>query len=693
MDHRYCFMAISTQLRRIFVAVAVLLPVLTLSPGASAPPARALDNTPWTTPTVPSSCSTTQTNTGNVAGCVVMGGGGIPELYGWPTPPFPTAVAGQAFPPVGWTWNGYTYNGSPALVDWERRLVSNATAIGGMQAGKVVMMPEAWPLFDGFLREVEANGYHFAGGSAYSFRCTTSSVASCSGQTRSRLSNHSYGLAIDINSTKNPVRSYYGINGATACATPMVTDIPRWVVQTAEKWGIYWGGYGWSSGCTSPAQQKSSASRDPTHFEFRGSVDQARVIYAYNSGRQPTLCVAVVNDAGVASQRCLYPGELLPAGTRVVVSTAAPTGATSALVNITALGATQNGSVTAEACTAVPAGARSTVNNMVMASRVMGNVGIVRLDSGGKFCLYLSTATQVIVDVQGFFTTPALAADSLAFTPSTAGRVLDTRRQQFCTPDGACADGPVPPFTETAINVPGAPSGAAATFVNLAMVESVTAGYTTAERCDLLTPGAQATSNLNPIPGLAVSNLSIVRSSLAGSISQLCAMSVSQGQLIVDAQGFFAPPGPGSLNLVDTTAQRLIDTNGCWTDPVTNVQRCGQINPAGSITRVRAPSGAAAVVINIVTSGAATGGYITALPCSAMVAGPQATSNSNYGAGTVSSNLAIVPVDANGLACFYNHAAVHLAIDLQASFSASGSLRYLPIAPTRRLDTRAPAYG
>ncbi len=32
----------------------------------------------------------------------------------------------------------------------------------------------------------------------------------------------------------------------------MTTDIPRWVVQTAEKWGLYWGGYGWNSGCMSP---------------------------------------------------------------------------------------------------------------------------------------------------------------------------------------------------------------------------------------------------------------------------------------------------------------------------------------------------------------------------------------------------------------------------------------------------------
>ena len=43
------------------------------------------------------------------------------------------------------------------------------------------------------------------------------------------LSNHAWGLAVDMNSETNPPdRTYVGIDGATACATPMITDCPLW---------------------------------------------------------------------------------------------------------------------------------------------------------------------------------------------------------------------------------------------------------------------------------------------------------------------------------------------------------------------------------------------------------------------------------------------------------------------------------
>ena len=37
---------------------------------------------------------------------------------------------------------------------------------------------------------------------------------------------HAWGLAIDMNSGTNPIRSYSSIDGATACMTPIQTDMP-----------------------------------------------------------------------------------------------------------------------------------------------------------------------------------------------------------------------------------------------------------------------------------------------------------------------------------------------------------------------------------------------------------------------------------------------------------------------------------
>ena len=181
----------------------------------------------------------------------------------------------RSFPPPGWSWLGWGYNGSSALAGWEKALVSNTSAFGAVRAGSLRTPPEALPLYEGFLKEIQSKGYVINGGTGtYVFRCTATTRKDCAGLARASLSNHAYGLATDFNTLANPLKTYYSVNGVTACQTPMETDIPQWVVQVAEKWGLYWGGYGWSSGCQTTTQWRSSVSRDPMHFEFNGTPDE-----------------------------------------------------------------------------------------------------------------------------------------------------------------------------------------------------------------------------------------------------------------------------------------------------------------------------------------------------------------------------------------------------------------------------------
>jgi hypothetical protein len=667
MTGRYSTMRLSARIARAAATAVVLIAVV---PITSAPSAAALDMTPWTTPTVPPRCTTAQVDSGVVGGCVVYGGSGMPDQEGWPSPPFPETVDGQPFPPAGWTWTGYGYNGSPVLADWERLMTANSTPVGNIAAGRLRLLPEALLLFEGFLREIHANGYTVREGAGYNFRCTSSSSITCQGLTRSRLSNHAFGLAVDFNAAANPVRTYSGINGASACQTPMLTDMPQWVVQTAERWGLYWGGYGWSSGCSSPDQVKTSAGRDPTHYEFRGTPAQARAILAAN-GVTPTRCVPSVDAAGTAGSTCMFPGQLPPAGTRLMLDSGAPAGATAALVNVTVVGATANGAVTAEGCGA--AGPRPTVNNMVSPNRTLGNVSMVPLDAGGRFCLHQSMAAHTVVDVQGYFMPAASAPDGLAFTPYSGGRIVDTRSGPYCRTDGRCASGIVPTWAEVELDVAGAPAGTVATFANLVMTLPSGRGYLTANRCDVLVPGPQQTSSLNPMPGLVASNLGIVNSQLSGNTATLCTTSSVNGYLVVDAQGFFAPASAGGLTVGEFTSQRVMET----------------AVPENGVVRMTAPAGAAAVVVNLSTWGASVrGGYITARPCADLVPGAQDSANSNFSVGTISSNLAFVPVDANGEVCFYASAPVTLAVDLQATFVNGNGMRYLPSGPDRLLDTR-----
>ncbi|MEZ5250366.1 MAG: peptidoglycan-binding domain-containing protein [Ilumatobacteraceae bacterium] len=97
-----------------------------------------------------------------------------------------TAIGGP-FPPTGWNWLGWGYNKSPALADWETLLVGNTSKFGPVAVNQVRSMPEAQPLFEGFLREIVARGYKINDLGTYVFRCTSNSRKSCEGLTKSSL--------------------------------------------------------------------------------------------------------------------------------------------------------------------------------------------------------------------------------------------------------------------------------------------------------------------------------------------------------------------------------------------------------------------------------------------------------------------------------------------------------------------------
>lgn len=70
-------------------------------------------------------------------------------------------------------------------------------------------------------------------------------------------SNHSWGLAVDINAPSNPYRK----DGR------LVTDIPPAVVALWKKWGFRWGG-------------DYKGAKDPMHMEFLGTPAEAKAFVA-----------------------------------------------------------------------------------------------------------------------------------------------------------------------------------------------------------------------------------------------------------------------------------------------------------------------------------------------------------------------------------------------------------------------------
>ena len=592
------------------------------------------------------------------------------------------SAAVGVFPPTGWSWLGWAYNRSPALAGWEALFTSNKTAYGKVAVKQITSLPEALPLFEGFVRDIVAGGYKITDFGNYAFRCTSNSKKTCEGLTRDQLSNHAYGLAVDMNTTANPELTYRGVDGATACATPLTTDIPQWVVKTAEKWGLYWGGYGWGGGCASPSQQRTSVLRDVMHFEFRGTPAQAVAIATFNAsgvrgGTPTTTCLSVADDAGIVTPRCVGVKEQPGAGWRTVIDTKAPAGATAAVVNITLTDPTVPGFVTAEPCTPV-AGPRTSSNGNATPGVVTANLSIVPIDSSGRFCLFQSAPMDTVVDVQGFFAPTAVSAGGGSVLNVVAPqRLIDTRTDTFCAPGGVCGKrGPVAAGTEMAITTGVVPATATAMLANLTVTSPSTAGYVTADSCASLVAGPQTRSNANFVAGGTVANLAVVPTSAAAGGAQVCTYTSATAQKVVDVQGWFGPPATGGWSYDSVVPQRLLDT------------RSGAINAPGTIVRVQGPAGASAALVNLTLTDATAPGYITADKCSALVAGPQTKSNGNATVGRVSANVAVVPLDPDGSFCVFLQQPTHLVVDLQGTFSATGTLRFTPITPVRRHDSR-----
>lgn len=649
------------------LAAALVAVASAIAVGApAAHPAAAAGDEPWVLPVPPPECSLDQIESGDVAGCVIVLYDD-PSTTGWGVPPAPGVGS-------GWVWSGYHYNGSPALAGWERdQIVSNAEPVAGFRAGYLETHRLAHGLFEGFLDEIVAKGYDVNDVSGYNFRCTEGSGGwSCPAGDPDDLSNHAWGLAIDMNSMTNPIASYTGVGGATACRTPIETDLPRWVIQTAEKWGLYWGGYGWNSGCQSLDTQRIVVSRDPPHFEFRGTPEQAAAILAFNLGNDPlAICRTVVDPKGVDVEQCSHSSR--PAArTRLPVALPdAPPGAVAAMINLTATDATGPGYLTLEDC-APRTGKRTTSALTYTAGESVAAMAIVPLDADHRFCIYRSAAVHSIVDLAAY-----LGADGepLRYVAQRPARLTDSRVDGACLPQLDCRPGAVPAGGEQ--KVPAA--SAEPRLVNLTVVDARSPGFAQVGQCSAVGRDSDF-SNVNVMGPGARANLALVPETTDG----MCAFTLSEANVVVDELGRLTPGAAGEgLGWTLAPPRRVLDTRTC-TD-----QWCDGRPGDRSIVRVDLGTDAPTAAIAITVTDAQGPGYATVGRCSVIEAGGgRRTSNVNIAAaGVTATGLALVQLDA-GEMCVYVRTAAHVVIDVQAELTPDSAIGVLPTAPTRVHDSR-----
>jgi hypothetical protein len=283
--------------------------------------------------------------------------------------------------------------------------------------------------------------------------------------------------------------------------------------------------------------------------------------------------------------------------------------------------------------------------------RVKSNAAIVPAGANGAISVFATDTTDVVLDINGYFVDPSNSA-ALAFYPLTPCRIADTRNANG--PLG----GPSLPAQSTRTflilaSSCGLPANAQAYSLNFAAVPKGSLGYLTAWPAGQPQP---LVASLNDLTGTIAANAVIVPAGTNGAVSVFTSDATD---LVIDINGYFAPPGPGGLSLYTVTPCRVLDSrlSGAPFSTTQNVNVLAA--PCG------VPATAQAFLFNATAIPSNLLGYLTMWPQGQ----PQplaATLNAFDGA--ITNNMAIVPT-ANGSVSIFPSDATQLVLDAFGFFA------------------------
>jgi hypothetical protein len=164
---------------------------------------------------------------------------------------------------------------------------------------------------------------------------------------------------------------------------------------------------------------------------------------------------------------------------------------------------------------------------------VVANAAIVPTGTGGQINLFVTSATDVIVDVNGYFA-PAGSPGALSFYAATPCRISDTRLAAGPFGGPQMAGGNTRSYTVPASSC-AIPGSAQAYSMNATVVPSGGLGYLTLWPTGI---GQPLVSTLNAQDGSLTSNAALVPAGTSGAIN---AFVTSPTHLILDINGYFAP--------------------------------------------------------------------------------------------------------------------------------------------------------
>ncbi len=306
----------------------------------------------------------------------------------------------------------------------------------------------------------------------------------------------------------------------------------------------------------------------------------------------------------------------------------------------------------------------STLNSFE--GRVVANSAIVPAGPGGAIDLYATDSTDVIVDINGYFTDQATASN-LVFYPVAPCRVIDTRPGQGTTG----AFGPPSFNAGTTRNFPlpqgrcAIPSTAQAYSLNFTIVPPAPLSFLTVWPTGQTRP---AVSTLNSFEGRIVANGAIVPAGSGGGIDIFTTHSTD---VVADINGYFAPDdGFSGLYFRTLAPCRAADTragqgtSGAYGPPALAAGATRNLPLAGVCG---APANARAYSTNITVLPSA--GALQFLTAWAGGAAQPFVSTLNSFDGRIVANAALVPAGTGGAINVFVTDRTDVVVDLSGYFN------------------------
>ena len=291
---------------------------------------------------------------------------------------------------------------------------------------------------------------------------------------------------------------------------------------------------------------------------------------------------------------------------------------------------------------------------------IIANAAIVPAGTGGAISIYVSDATHVIIDINGYFAAPS-GTTALAFYPVTPCRVADTRN-----PNGPFGGPSLTAGASRNFTVPqsacGIPATAQAYSLNMTVVPPGALEYLSAWPAGQTQP---VVSTLNALQGQIAANAAIVPAGTNGAISVYVS---DPSNVIIDINGYFGPPGgTGALYFYPVTPCRIADTRnaaGTFGGPLLGAGAARSFPIPSSSCGLPAAAQAYAFNMTVVPPGPLL--YLSTWPAGQT---QPVVSTLNDLQGQVVANAAIVPAGTAGAISVYVSDPTNLIIDVNGYFA------------------------